>query len=669
MRESTRRDCEIQPPGDPHASSALAGGVRCGPTDVLIILNGDPERDMVESDEGEGVREGAGARRPEDLRIDYIAASRALVRSIVFISALGLGVVAVIDVVYLRTGNKSGVLFLTDMLLASATALVLSFVIYRITTRSWLRAYATESAYLSVTDISADAVYSVGSDSLITAWSKGAERVFGYSEAEAIGQSIAMVLPDDFLERDSVALEALMADGIATGHRTLCRRSSGEVFPVEASLSLLSSPSGEPDGLLVVVRDITSQLALENDLAEARDELEARVEERTAELKEANLLLEKEVGERARAQVALKESEEHFRSLIENAADIIVVVDHLGRFEYVSPSVEAVFGYSPRELDGVNALTIAHPDDLGDVTLALARITSASGLVETAEFRFRHKDGSHRLLEGIGKSMVDDLGNLRVIINARDVTARKSAEEKIRSLNVELEVSLAELRDLNRELEAFSFSVSHDLRAPLRAIQSFSEMLDETSSGSMDAEGRRLLGIVRRNAAHMSELIEGLLAFSRLGRSEMNVSEVDMTALARAVVSDAALSLDGRVRFEVGELPGARGDPLLLRQVFANLISNAVKFSSKASAPLVEVGGKNEGAQNSYYVRDNGVGFDMAFADRLFGVFQRLHSSDEFEGTGIGLANVQRIVHRHAGRAWAEGRAGEGATFFFTLPA
>ncbi len=611
---------------------------------------------------------GARADESSGARIDYSSALKGLVRSILMIYLIGLAIVVLVDIVYVKTGNKSLTLFLTDLLLYNAAAVVLGMVVYQVTRRGWSKAYASESALLSITEVSADAVYLVGADSIIKAWSKGAERIFGFTEKEALGESVAIVLPDDFLERDSSILEPLLAEGIVTGHRTLSKRKDGEVFPAEASLSLLEAPDGEPGGMLIVLRDITKQVELEVALNEARQDLEVRVEERTAELQQANALLEQEVSERRRAEIALSESEEHFRSLIENAIDLIVVVDHLGKFEYISPSVTPVFGYAPEELTGVSALDIAHPDDLPEISGALARAVSGSGVTQTAEFRFRRKDGEYRMLEGIGTSFLDELGNLRVIINARDITERKRSEERISALNRELEARVSELGDLNRELEAFSYSVSHDLRAPVRAIKGFSSMIADNHAAELTPASARLLEVVIRNADQMDELIDGLLSFSRLGRLEMRSVEVDMRALAQTVFDELQEGSGGGATLLLGDLPPATGDPVLLRQVFANLIGNAIKFSSRASEPLIEIASSTDTAMNEYQVKDNGVGFNMDYADRLFGVFQRLHSSDDFEGTGIGLANVQRIVHRHGGTARAEGSPGEGATFYFTLP-
>jgi signal transduction histidine kinase len=220
-----------------------------------------------------------------------------------------------------------------------------------------------------------------------------------------------------------------------------------------------------------------------------------------------------------------------------------------------------------------------------------------------------------------------------------------------------------ELRDVNSDLESFSYSVSHDLRAPLRAVNGYAQMLEEDYGPSLDAEARRFVSVIRSEAQRMGALIDALLSFSRLGR-DAGRSPVDMTALARLVFD----GIGAPVRFVSDDAPPAAGEPAMIRQVLENLLGNAVKFSRNASAPLIEFGGRAEGELNTYWVRDNGAGFDMRHADRLFGIFQRLHSDDEYEGTGVGLAIVHRIVTRHGGRVWAESKPGQGATFYFSLP-
>jgi len=237
-----------------------------------------------------------------------------------------------------------------------------------------------------------------------------------------------------------------------------------------------------------------------------------------------------------------------------------------------------------------------------------------------------------------------------------------SLEEKVRKRTAELEAA-------NKELEAFSYSVSHDLRAPLRAIDGYTRILVEDYDACLDAEGKRICGIIRSRVLLIGQLIDELLAFSRLGRVQMQSSLIDMEKSARMAI-DELISLETRDRFEVviEPLPPAIGDPAMLHQVWTNLLANAVKFTSKRSRAVIEVGGQENDDEIIYFVRDNGAGFDMRYADKLFGVFQRLHSEREFEGTGVGLAIVQRVIHRHSGRVWAEGVPDQGATFYFTLP-
>jgi light-regulated signal transduction histidine kinase (bacteriophytochrome) len=228
--------------------------------------------------------------------------------------------------------------------------------------------------------------------------------------------------------------------------------------------------------------------------------------------------------------------------------------------------------------------------------------------------------------------------------------------------------SPAQLAETNRELETFSYSVSHDLRAPLRAIEGFSRMLGEDHGPALNPEAQRLLGVIRENTGRMGRLIDDLLEFSRLGRKKLDPTPLDLEALVQSVVQELQKDrMGGPVEVRIDSLPAARGDRVLIRQVLSNLIDNAFKFTRGRPDPRVTVGARREGDETVYYVRDNGVGFDMKYAAKLFGVFQRLHRTEEFEGTGAGLALVRRIVHRHGGRAWAEGHPNEGATFYFTL--
>ena len=283
----------------------------------------------------------------------------------------------------------------------------------------------------------------------------------------------------------------------------------------------------------------------------------------------------------------------------------------------------------------------------------------------------RMLDASARLASGelgarIGRPY--SRGELGALMRQLDATA-----ERIDLFNAELERRVAErtaqLEAANQEIDSFSYSVSHDLRAPLRAIDGYAQILKEDYSDRLDDEGRRLIGVVRDRAQRMGELIDELLLFSRLGRSPLAEARIDMASQVHGVIDEIAAAGTGPLpRIEVGALPAASGDAALIRQVWANLISNAVKFTGKRADARIAVRGSNMDGELVYCVEDNGAGFDMRYYDKLFGVFQRLHDAAAFPGTGVGLAIVQRIVTRHGGRVWAEGKPGEGAVFFFSLP-
>ncbi|MBJ6726200.1 hypothetical protein JFN93_15900 [Geomonas sp. Red875] len=246
---------------------------------------------------------------------------------------------------------------------------------------------------------------------------------------------------------------------------------------------------------------------------------------------------------------------------------------------------------------------------------------------------------------------------------------RRRAERRINELNLELNRHVLQLESANKELEAFSYTVSHDLRAPIRHITGYVELLEKRDLSGLDEKSLHYLQVISEAAQRMGVLIDDLLSFSRMGRAEMTRSPVDMAALVREVVNELTADLPERdVAVEVAPLPVVTGDRAMLRQVLVNLIGNAVKFTQPRPQSRIQVGAVAETGETAFFVRDNGVGFDMRYQDKLFGLFQRLHSLEEFEGTGVGLANVQRIVHRHGGRVWAEGELEHGATFWFTLP-
>jgi light-regulated signal transduction histidine kinase (bacteriophytochrome) len=240
--------------------------------------------------------------------------------------------------------------------------------------------------------------------------------------------------------------------------------------------------------------------------------------------------------------------------------------------------------------------------------------------------------------------------------------------KEIETQNEEISSQNDQLHEMNKDLQAFSYSVSHDLRVPLRSMMGYSKILEEDYNKILDEEGKRVLSVIQQNATKMNNLIEDLLEFSKSGRKELERSEIDTESLIRSILEDISSSPPHKAEIRLNPLPSTYADSNLLSQVWINLIGNAIKYSSKKETPVVEIGSYSEENEIVFYVKDNGSGFDMKYVDKLFGVFQRLHRIDEFEGTGVGLALVKRIIARHGGRAWAEGKLNEGATFYFSLP-
>jgi PAS domain S-box-containing protein len=353
-------------------------------------------------------------------------------------------------------------------------------------------------------------------------------------------------------------------------------------------------------------------------------------------------------------RIAEAKSETLFRL----SQDMLCVAGFDGYFKRLNPAWEPVLGYSDEELRKQPFLDFIHPEDR-EKTIAEVERLSTGSLTVRFENRYRCRNGTYKWLTWSATPL---LGTNEIYAAARDVTEQKHIEQALKE-------NSEEISELNRELEAFSYSVSHDLRAPLRHIGGFAELLDKSASASLAEKDRRYLQKISEAARRMGRLIDELLLFSKTARAEMRETDLSLDELVRDVRNDFEPELRGRdVAWKIAALPDVRGDRAMLRLVLVNLISNAIKYTQRREQAVIEIGAAGKNGETIVSVRDNGVGFDMQYGHRLFGVFQRLHSDEEFEGTGIGLANVRRIVHRHGGRTWAEGAVGSGSTFYFSLP-
>jgi PAS domain S-box-containing protein len=385
------------------------------------------------------------------------------------------------------------------------------------------------------------------------------------------------------------------------------------------------------------------------------------------------IVVVRDIRERKRMEAALQSSAAVLQATMESISDGMLIIDRSGRVLHYNLRVMEIWSIPPEILamnDDRALLDYVKPQ-LMDPDQFIARVQEVYGAPARTEDLLRLKNG--QLIERYSFPLDRGEEEPALVWLFRDVTERRRAIERIRQMNEELERRVAErtaaLETANRELEAFSYSVSHDLRTPLRAIDGYTQILVDEYTQHLDSEGRRFCSVIRSQAQRMGKLIDDLLAFSRCSRAGMNQVPVDMDKMIQTICLELTTS-EQRARMDwcIGTLLPAFADPTLLHQAWTNLISNAIKFSAERERAVIEIDSRSEGNEIIYWVKDNGAGFDMKYVDKLFGVFQRLHSESEFKGTGVGLAIVQRIVHRHEGRIWAEGEVGKGATFYFSLP-
>ena len=627
-----------------------------------------------------------------------------------------------------------------------------------------------------------DAVIATDEQLRISAWNRGAEKMYGWEAAEVIGRDAAEILRSELSNEERAEAIEQLKDSMTARSERLHHRKDGKPIFVEANTIIITDEQGRTTGFVSVNRDIT---------------------------------------ERKQAEAAVSASQKRFQSLIEHAPDGIALLGINGKLQQVTLSTEKILGYTLEEAVDQDPAMLTHPDDLPNLLGLLGDLIQNPGKVITTEYRFKHKDGSWRWLESTISNLIAEPSVQAIVFNYRDITEHKKsqkevlrlneeleqrviertqqlemanreldnsrteiqnildsmstlnakvaldgtllfvnkiatqasglsadelmktnflegqwwafdaevqqrvkeafaqactgsainyeekifvfgriltinfsltpmlgedgrveyilaegrditrrirAEEEIRRLNQDLEQRAAELEMVNKELESFSYSVSHDLRVPLRGIDGFSKALWEDYYEILTEDGQDYLRRIRAATQRMAELIDDLLSLARVTRIPLERRPVNLTALAEKVLAELqSQQTDRRVTFTIAKDLIVEGDRQLLQIALENLISNAWKFTSRKEDALIEVGMQNDAEEQVYFIRDNGAGFDMTYKNKLFGAFQRLHSSTEYPGTGIGLATVQRIIHRHGGRIWAESAVGKGTTFYFTI--
>ena len=438
----------------------------------------------------------------------------------------------------------------------------------------------------------------------------------GYSREELLNMSIPDIEAQQTAAEIAATLEKVRCEGHAI-FETKHRSKDGRVWPAEVNLSYWPIAGGR---MFVFLRDIT---------------------------------------ERKRAEEALRESEERYRSMFLESQAVMLLIDaETGAIKDANLAASSYYGYTKDELTAklITDINIAPADQ---VMSGMQRARSG----ECGQFIFRHRlaDGRVQDVE-VFSGPIHFHGKILLYSIVHDITARKTAEEALRHRTAELEAT-------NQELESFSYSVAHDLKTPIRAIQGFSRMLLGEHAEKLDAEALRLLKVICTNTEIMVQLIDDLLGLSRLTRKPMRKMELHLDDMARQIFERLkSQAPDRNLQLTVNELPTAYADHSLLYQVMMNLLGNAIKYTKTRETAIIEVGGRTDGNENIYYIKDNGIGFDQRYIDNLFGPFQRLHGLDEYEGTGIGLAIVQRIIQKHGGRVWGESKFGAGATFYFALP-
>lgn len=482
-----------------------------------------------------------------------------------------------------------------------------------------------------------DVIYMIDTNLNVLGISPSVEKIMGYKPEDFVGRSATdlgeILAPESFEQAIADAVLILKGETIsATVYRFIAKDGTVKYGEVSGSPILYE---GKVIGIISVARDITK---------------------------------------RKLAEEALRESEEKYRELVKYAPAGIYEVDYeKGRFISVNDVICEYTGYTQDELLNTNLYNLLTEESQKLMGERLEKLVAGEKMPQSVEYCIRTK-GGEKLWALLNAKYIYEGEKLKGATGIiHNITERKRAEEEIRKLNDELEQRVtdrtAQLEDSNKELEAFSYTVSHDLKSPLQHITGFSELLNRRMAESLDEKSKHFLKAITDSTIKMGKLIDDILSFSRMGRTEMLKRKTNLDILVKEILRDFQADERGKnIDWKIGQLPEVYGDSAMLKQVLVNLISNAFKYTKVRTNAVIEIGSTiGEKGEVCFFVRDNGAGFDMKYVDKLFGLFQRLHRNEEFEGTGIGLANVRRIINRHGGRVWAEGKVGEGATFWFTL--
>jgi PAS domain S-box-containing protein len=476
--------------------------------------------------------------------------------------------------------------------------------------------------YAAIIESSQDAIVGKTTSGIVTSWNAGAERTFGYSAAEMLGRSINVIIPPDRAAEEDMIL-ACIARGKSVKHfETVRQRKDGTLIDVSVTISPLRDAQGRIVGASKIARDITE-------------------------------------SKRA-AQRALLQTE----AILDLAHDAIIILDELGTIVYWNLGAEGLYGWKSQEAVGKVSHSLLHTAATSSPLPDIEDLCRASDHWD-GELQRRRRDGSILTVLSRWTVQRDEAGRSRRFLEIdRDITARKRAEMEVAALN-------EHLRARSAELEAYTYSVSHDLKAPLRGIEGYSRLLLEDHAGQLDPEGRFFLQSIRKAASRMEELIDDLLDYSRVDRGQMTIHSVELAPLVEALVDERRdeIKTTGAELVVSFVCPSVAAETEGLSLVLRNLLDNALKFSRESRPPRIEIGSRSGDGRALVWIRDNGIGFDMRFHDKIFEIFQRLHASDKYPGTGIGLAIVRKAIERMHGRVWAEAAPSTGATFFLDLPA